>query len=426
MSIVESEFVTEGAVPRAGLTSVQAVKFLRFIAPEIAAWTVWRPDHEYYQRIVGSADQKKGEIGAWRWELVESAYPVVYTLVTRTFQDILGMEDYSNWTGLLRILGPQQENFLLFSYLNSNGQTGSRYVVSTTDKSVLGRFSRAVRECFRTEINDNKIEIWITNGPNIYLDPSSEERIFLPTALKADIEQQVAAFFNDQQAFARFQLPYRRGFLFIGPPGGGKTMMIRNLIRQCHARFKLKYWSINIKRKTDEDDITRIFEHAAKNAPGMVILEDLDSLTKESAMTRSALLNQLDGLKPREGLLVIGTTNNPQDIDPALLHRPSRFDRVWLFETPDKDLRKEYLAWTLKEAGEDIVEDIAVKTKDWSFAYLNELRTTAAILAIQAGSAVIGDPQIRQAFNLLTAQFKSGQKGHTATTKHDNLGFDAA
>jgi hypothetical protein len=420
-----SEFVRGGYMPRAGLTSVQAVSFLKTACPVIAGWTVWTPDHAYYNKIVASAGMDKGEIGAWRWERVESAYPAAYLFKMNSSQNLRGLDDESNWTGIVRIMGPQQENFLLFSSLDSNGCIGRRYVTSTADKTVLERFSLAVRECFRTENTDDKIQIRITNGHSIYLDAGSEEKIFLPPTMRGDIEQQVTAFFSDQKAFTQFQIPYRRGFLFVGVPGCGKTMEIRHLIRLCNAKFKLKFWSLNIKRNTDEDDVGNLFENAARNAPGMVILEDLDSLTKEAKLTRSALLNQLDGLKPREGLLVIGTTNNPQDIDPALIHRPSRFDRVWLFELPDKGLRKEYLQWALKDAGEELLDGIAGKTRDWSFAYLNELRTTSAILAIQDGHTVIGDAQIRQAFSLLTAQFKSGQKGHPATTKHENLGFDA-
>jgi hypothetical protein len=421
-----SEFVYGGYIPRVGLTSVQAVSFLKTACPDIAVWTVWTPDHAYYSKIVASAGFDKGGIGAWRWERVASAYPAAYLFKMNSSQNLRGLDDESDWTGIVRIMGPEQENFLLFSFLSSNGSIGNRYVASTADKTVLERFSRAVRECFRAENTDDKIDVRITNGHSIYLDAISDEKIFLPPTMRGDIEQQVTAFFSDQKAFTQFQIPYRRGFLFVGVPGCGKTMAIRHLVRLCNARFKLKFWSLNIKRNTDEDDVGNLFEHAARNAPGMVILEDLDSLTKEAKLTRSALLNQLDGLKPREGLLVIGTTNNPQDIDPALIHRPSRFDRVWLFELPDKELRKEYLAWALKDAGEDLLEEIARNTKDWSFAYLNELRTTSAILAIQGGHTVIGGAQIRQAFSLLTAQFKSGQKGHASTGKHDGLGFEAA
>jgi ATP-dependent 26S proteasome regulatory subunit len=270
------------------------------------------------------------------------------------------------------------------------------------------------------------IRIDVVNGRDIYLAPESDERIFLPASMITDIERQVISFFQDPKAFAKFNIAYRRGLLFVGTPGGGKTMMIRHLIRLCHKSFKSEFLSINIKRTTNEDEIVAFFERAARKAPCMVILEDLDSLTKEASISRSALLNQLDGLKPRKGLLVIGTTNNPVDIDPALIHRPSRFDRVWIFEMPDKKLRQEYLESSLPGADPALILDIAGKTADWSFAYLNELRTTASILAIQEGSECVTEKQIEQAFVLMTAQFKSNKNGHKGKVQQKGMGFEAS
>jgi len=112
-------------------------------------------------------------------------------------------------------------------------------------------------------------------------------------------------------------------------------------------------------------------------------LEDLDSLTRESRITRSALLQELDGLTSKEGMLIIGTTTNPDEIDPALTHRPSRFDRVWHFPIPSTQLRLEYLTGELNGLSPDVVQEITRLTAGWSFAYLKELRTTASILAME-------------------------------------------
>jgi hypothetical protein len=409
------------------MSSVEGRNYLQSLFPDIPNWVFWFPKYnESFQKIVQTVDQQNGVAGAWRWERVKTTYPSVFFLtLSGTFGKQIAPKE-TNWTGVLRFTGPDNETFLLFSFLDTHGAVGNVYYVSTCDAVLLERFNRDIHECFRAENTDGLIEIFVTNGPDIYLSPTSDERIYLPTSIKNDIEQQVMSFFSDQLAFVKFNIPYRRGFLFVGSPGGGKTMMIRHLIRECHARFSPCFMSLNIKKGTNEDEVANFFEAAARRAPCMVILEDLDSLTKESSVSRSALLNQLDGLKPRKGLLVIGTTNNPEDIDPALIHRPSRFDRIWIFEMPDKKLRREYLEHSLPGADPGLITDISEKTADWSFAYLNELRTTASILAIQKGSESVTAEHIDQAFVFMTAQFKSNKNGHKGKGKQTGLGFEAA
>ena len=77
--------------------------------------------------------------------------------------------------------------------------------------------------------------------------------------------------------------------------------------------------------KGEEGAMVDVFSHARRMAPCVLVLEDLDSLINNN--NRSFFLNQLDGLESNDGLLVIGTTNHLENIDPALRNRPSRFDR---------------------------------------------------------------------------------------------------
>lgn len=77
--------------------------------------------------------------------------------------------------------------------------------------------------------------------------------------------------------------------------------------------------------KGEEASMADVFDKARQVSPCVVILEDLDSLINPS--NRSFFLNQIDGLENNDGLLVIGTTNHLENIDPALRSRPSRFDR---------------------------------------------------------------------------------------------------
>jgi SpoVK/Ycf46/Vps4 family AAA+-type ATPase len=138
------------------------------------------------------------------------------------------------------------------------------------------------------------------------------------------------------------------------------------------------------------------------------------------------LLNELDGLSSKSGILVIGTTNHPEQIDSALVHRPSRFDRVWHFPLPDLKMRLNYLKGAFPDINQSVVQIIAEETDDWSFAYLNELRTTAAILCMGRQNDCLHEQDVENAHDLLAAQFEAGRKNHIISEGLPSLGFKAA
>jgi SpoVK/Ycf46/Vps4 family AAA+-type ATPase len=112
-------------------------------------------------------------------------------------------------------------------------------------------------------------------------------------------------------------------------------------------------------------------------APCLLVLEDLDSLiTPEN---RSYFLNELDGFAANVGIVTLATTNHPERLDPAILDRPSRFDRKYPFDLPGPAERVSYLRmWndTLQEAlrlSEPEIAHLAELTPGFSFAYLKEL-----------------------------------------------------
>jgi ATP-dependent 26S proteasome regulatory subunit len=152
----------------------------------------------------------------------------------------------------------------------------------------------------------------------------------------------------------------------------------------------------------------------------------MDSLTHETMVSRSAFLALLDGLKANKGILIIGSSNSPDQIDPALVHRPSRFDRVWTFPVPELSLRRMYLAHHFSDMTTDIIDSVAAQTGNWSYAYLNELRTTAAILAVGQGLAGVTPDVLLQATTTLAGQFTAGRKNHAANAAVSDMGFKVA
>jgi cell division protease FtsH len=199
-------------------------------------------------------------------------------------------------------------------------------------------------------------------------------------------------------------------------------MMIRNLVRKICVRHKdVQVSAIN--GWVDEEILGTFMAQAEASRPAILILEELDSLAAQHRLTRASLLTTLDGLQPHEGLMVLATTNNPGEVDPALLHRPSRFDRVWRFDLPDGNLRRRYLGDKFRECSGEVLDKLARRTEGWTFAYLNELRVTAGVIAIRDQDGQYTDAVLLQAHQLLEAQYEAGRRSHALPDSHGQMGF---
>lgn len=138
----------------------------------------------------------------------------------------------------------------------------------------------------------------------------------------------------------------------------------------------------------------KIFGKARQQAPCLLVFEDLDSLVSDDV--RSYFLNEVDGLKNNDGVLMLGSTNYLERLDPGISKRPSRFDRKYLFPDPNLQERVAYCAyWRQKLRDNDDIDfpekmewAIAGITKGFSFAYIQEA-FVAALLTIANGE--VGD-----------------------------------
>lgn len=209
---------------------------------------------------------------------------------------------------------------------------------------------------------------------------ASFDELVLPPALKEQLRADFVRFFETRALYQRYGVPWRRGVLFTGPPGNGKTHTIKALVN--HLDKPCIYVRSFVSRCDDEQgNVRRVFARARDLAPCLLVLEDLDALVDDD--NRSFFLNELDGFARNEGVVTIGTTNHADRLDPAIVERPSRFDRKYLFDLPDAAGRAAYLAlWKRALAAEMAPTDagvtaIAERTEGFSYAYLKELLVSA-------------------------------------------------
>ncbi|KAK4508289.1 hypothetical protein PRZ48_002027 [Zasmidium cellare] len=203
------------------------------------------------------------------------------------------------------------------------------------------------------------------------------------------------------EVFQRFHVTPPRGVLFHGPPGTGKTLLARALASSVssHGRkvtFYMRKGADALSKWVGEAEkqLRLLFEEARKNQPSIIFFDEIDGLapvrsSKQEQIHASivaTLLALMDGMDGRGQVIVIGATNRPDSVDPAL-RRPGRFDREFYFPLPDVDGRRKIIdihtkGWDppLKPLFKD---ELAGLTRGYGGADLRALCTEAALNAVQ-------------------------------------------
>ena len=201
------------------------------------------------------------------------------------------------------------------------------------------------------------------------------------------------------EAFRRLGIRPAKGFLLYGPPGTGKTLLAKAAAREAEANF-IATKSSDLLSKwygESEQQIARLFNRARQVAPTIIFIDELDSLVParggglgEPQVTErvvNTILAEMDGLEELQNVVVIGATNRPTLIDPALL-RPGRFDELIYVGVPDTAGRRRILAihTTGMPLADDVdLEKIAQHTDRFTGADLEDLVRRAGLTALRRG-----------------------------------------
>jgi len=206
---------------------------------------------------------------------------------------------------------------------------------------------------------------------------------------------------KDPDAFRRLGIRPAKGFLLFGPPGTGKTLLAKAVAREAQANF-IATKSSDLLSKwygESEQQIARLFARARQVAPCVIFIDELDSLVParggglgEPQVTErvvNTILAEMDGLEELQSVVVIGATNRPNLIDPALL-RPGRFDELIYVAVPDRAGRRRILGIRTEKmpiAGDVDLDDLAARTERYSGADLEDLVRRAGLAALRESMA---------------------------------------
>jgi cell division protease FtsH len=230
--------------------------------------------------------------------------------------------------------------------------------------------------------------------------------------------QEIVEFLKTPEKYRRLGGRIPKGVLLVGPPGTGKTLLARATAGEAGvpffslsgSEFVEMFVGVGAARVRD------LFAQAAQKAPCIVFIDELDALGKsrnsgmmgghdEREQTLNQLLAEMDGFDPRASLIIMGATNRPEILDPALM-RPGRFDRQVLVDRPDRRGREKILQIHAKNVklGPDVdLKAVASRTPGFAGADLANVVNEAALLAARRNKSNVTRAEFEEAIERVVA-----------------------
>lgn len=230
---------------------------------------------------------------------------------------------------------------------------------------------------------------------------------------------EIVNFLKEPEAFGRLGAKMPKGILLVGPPGTGKTLLAKAVAGEA----KVPFFSISGSEFVEmfvgvgAARVRDLFQQASKSSPCIIFIDELDALGKqrgvnssggghdEKEQTLNQLLTELDGFNSDSGIILLGATNRPEVLDPALL-RSGRFDRQVLVDRPDLSGRKDILKVHLKKIKADSnldIPQIAMLTTGFTGADLANLVNEAALEATRKNRPEVTIPDFIEAIERIVA-----------------------
>jgi cell division protease FtsH len=269
------------------------------------------------------------------------------------------------------------------------------------------------------------------DGKFLELNDVSWDDIILDEKTLNVIKAHVHEIFKFSEYLRANKLPLKRGVIFSGPPGTGKTMLVKALIKEVDSTV-IYALPNQLERARD---IQRVCEMAKSLSPCMLIIEDIDWIAEERAESQNAasviqLMNYLDGVQEFSDIVTLATTNNADKIEDAIKNRPGRFDRVITIPKPNKSGRAKMFERFTKDF---IIENVDINkfitdTDGMSGAHVKDVCITAALNAIRAMSvkgkiAVVTQSHFNQAIKEIeNVDYSTAQK--TQINSKRKMGFN--
>ena len=233
--------------------------------------------------------------------------------------------------------------------------------------------------------------------------------------------QELVKYLHDPKAYADIGAQCPKGALLVGPPGTGKTLLAKAVAGEANVPFFSIAGSefVEMLVGMGVSKVRDLFEQAAKNAPCIVFIDEIDTIGKkrdagalstndEREQTLNQLLTEMDGFDGSKGVIILGATNRPEVLDPALL-RPGRFDRRIPVELPDLQGRIDILkvhGKKVKLADNVDFEPIAKTAAGASGAELANIVNEAALRAVRMGRHVVTQEDLQESIEVVIAGYQ--------------------
>lgn len=197
----------------------------------------------------------------------------------------------------------------------------------------------------------------------------SDEWLDFRDNIVTEVYKEIMCFWKRKEAFKKYGFLQRRGYMFYGPAGTGKTVLVKQLMSKL-IKDKGVVFMCN-DRPSLIIDALRMFSTIEPNRNVICVFEDLDAIIERWG--DSEILALLDGEDSIDQVLNIATTNYPEKLDKRIVGRPRRFDRIIKIGFPDESMRKAYFTHKLIKANDRKINEWVKLTDQFTFAAMTEL-----------------------------------------------------